>query len=81
MMEEHLNTSDYIALMLKLALDHNAEILKVATIYFGTFNDMKASKKKELLREMKSFNKRYVRAVDDLVKEAVNIPTSEEGRS
>jgi phage host-nuclease inhibitor protein Gam len=65
-----LKTSDYITLILKTALDHNAEILKIATMYADSIKDIKPYYQKRLIKNLKDITKSYNDNVQNLVKEA-----------
>ncbi len=69
-MKQELNKSDYITLMLKMALDHNTNILKIATLYAGSVNDMKPAKQERLMGEIRKLTRRYSESLDELLEDA-----------
>lgn len=65
-----LETSDYIALILKTSLDHTTEVLQIATVYAGNTQHMKPQYQKRLIKNLRDIGKRYNKNVEMLVKKA-----------
>lgn len=65
-----LETSDYIALILKASLDHTAEVLQIATLYAGNTQYMKRNQQERLIKNLREIGKSYNKNVEMLVKKA-----------
>lgn len=73
-----MKNREHFMLVLKAALDHNAAIVTMATVYASTFDQLKPYKQKSVIKEFEKLGKQYEKIVSDIMAE---IQKNLEGKS
>lgn len=62
-----LKTTDYFLAMLKLTLEYNAQVIKMATLYAGGFSTMKRHHQERVIKDLRNLDKTYSKSLAELV--------------